>query len=224
MGILYVGNCEFEEIDSSDITKDPWSMDAMTRTYAGRRDKLTAFLATLTKNKPDDEYRQLFATQWRVRNERAFSYVTLELAGLLDGKLPDPTYHDGTSRESIQLENLNGEQTEVEYYAPTTTIRYVSRTRPTKRLYGGRLQRTKDAFQILGRRGNKTRELTLDLATLNAQNFAYHTDIVSTQDSDQVGIYWRVTEVNTGRLLDGKSRNVLGAGAIVVSSIPVLNE
>lgn len=160
--IDYVGNVEIEEIAGASLAVDAWGLDQCTRKYKGALTKLSAFLATLRRDrfKPDPHYPALTLAQYVATENGPWAEVDVTYKGTFDGNLPQPPPPDsGVSVESVSLSLLTNDgpssdspTVQLTYYAPTTTWRYVARRRPVAPQFLGKLEGAKE-IKFLTRRG-----------------------------------------------------------------------
>lgn len=219
--LTYIGNCEFEESSDYTLNIDEFGMDTLVRSFDGRKDKLAVFLRSFRINTPDPEFSQLTLVARQCLVGRAFARVQLTFVGLFDDVLPPPIVEGGWRHQELQLQKEDSNETVIlEYKAPVSTYRYITRRQPTRQRYEGRLAATELGFRIVGRRGSKGKfklvngptplALPGTLAQEEDKNvFAIDRDVIcSAFTFRQAGRYWEVTEENEGRLMESEREDL----------------
>ena len=127
MSLSYKGDVSFKEIYGATIQKNEFEVDVLTRTFEGRTSLLSGFLGTKLKYVPDETYPSMNLTEYTATElEGGMSRVVITYKGLI-GPAPTPTVVDQTQLQSVQLTTNNPDDgyIDVQYYAPTSTYRYV---------------------------------------------------------------------------------------------------
>ena len=215
MGVVYVGNCEFEESEDFSLTKDPYGLDRLSRTYLGRTDKLDAFLKQWPKARPDDTWKQLKLLELQASGRGAFTQVTIQFTGLKDGVIPSPIKAGGCREQTATLQSLEANQTcEVVYKAPYSSFRYITTKQPQKGRFEGVLLQTEQTWDMKNLRGDRTtrfhqvNEIASFLGniiyTKTLTGFFNYARVISSSGPkfEQVGEYWEVIEENEGLIID----------------------
>lgn len=214
----YVGNCEWEPSDEYTIDIDDFGFDECRRPYSGREDKFAAFAAEWRRDTPDPDFPQLTLIARPTSFARGLGTCTLSFKGLFSGEIPPPIISGGWAKGECQLTNaLTREQAVIEYVGPTTTIKYITQTRPTKPIYRGFMLPFEDGFQIVNVRGTAQgqfrrvaafrsvpgMQFPQETVTASSNVIPYEIDVLTDAfDIEPVGKHWAVTEVNAGKFVD----------------------
>lgn len=199
--ITYIGDIEFTEMAEGDLDNDPFGMDTLTRVFEGPTYKLHDYLKELKKLKVDREYKQLNLVHKRARRGRAYSQVTVDFAGLLGGEIPQHVESAGFDQKTIQLQSTSGTQASFTYNAPTSTFRYITKTRPTRQVFENQMMYYEASFDVVERTGARGR-LYIDNGNPTSADFIARREIFGTLHSRPVGLYWENTETNEARLVE----------------------
>jgi hypothetical protein len=214
MGVVYV-DCEFAESPDFSLTKDPYGLDRLSRTYFGRTDKLDEELKKWPKAKPDATYKNLKLLESQASGRGPFTQIVIQFTGLRDGVIPSPIKAGGCREQTVTLQCLEANQTcEVVYKAPYSSFRYITTKQPQKARFEGVILQTEQSWEMKNLRGDRTtrfhrvNEITSFLGNIVYTKtlpgrFNYARVISSSGPKfQQVGEYWEVVEENEGLIID----------------------
>lgn len=223
MSLLYVGNVGFQEAEGSGgLTVDPWGADVIGRTYEGRTSLLAAFAATFGRDRrvADTTYPQLFVTGYQTEIGRSFSKLTTTAKGILNGKPPEPFITNSMQTEEVNLEFIDGSGTSTgltssfTYLAPVRTYVYYSRVDPVEQRFPGLIRTRGAAFRVTNQNGAAGGLGIFKGKSINSASISSSTNIGGkfdaynavaecngTLESEPIGLWFRVTEKNTGSLV-----------------------
>lgn len=175
MGLLYVGDCSFQETENSGgIVCDPWGLDTLTREWEGRKDLLDDFLQDIaptsvtsragslalsrSRSIADVQLPQMFLTTMSVDVGRAFAKITGTFRGISNGREPLPKIENSCRIQEVTLPYVeNGAVTSQSgtftYNALSTTFTYWTRKEPRKRRYAGQIFGVQGGLNIVARTG-----------------------------------------------------------------------
>lgn len=204
----YVGNCEIEEIDRSDLRVDAYGLDTFTRSYAGRKDKakIEAFVKTLIRGKSDSQYKAMGLENYSFNTDRSFAYFTVNYVGKIDGAEPEGEQEDDWYVTTLQFQSAlsatteegNTEAAEIEYRAPMTTYRYAMKSRPVRPRYTGKVASGELGIEIIDKRGIAS---LLNFYQMRIQTKYF----MSGFRRRQAGNWWRVEESHEVRLVQDQT-------------------
>lgn len=225
---------DFEEQPGATLNVDPWGMDAITRRFAGRLDKVTTELAKYKRSRvvKDLIYPDLVAVSWSVQHDSPFPVLTVNYAGIIGGQVPDPVFKSGYRAQSVQLTYsglaliATSESVSVRYKAPYTQAKYILKDKPKAAKYKNAVELTADALEITRISGDGSREMNflsggsllgaISSTPPGGKANAYNgiVEIVTTQlEFEKVGAWYEVTETNEMQILPlalgGNSRVVI---------------
>ncbi len=210
MGLIYIGDCTFQESADFVIGVDEFGADSLTRTYEGRTDQLKAFIAKWPKGKTDATFPPFSRRTLQATGRGAFTTVVIQMSGLLDGKIPPAQISGGTRLQTVSLQRFGGQETcEVDYYAPFTTYRYVTHGIPQQPRFPGKIEQSAQAWEFKRTRGsrNTTFHQVIELSRIGGVvtyqkvttgKFNFARDVSTTISFDPVGETYQVTEENEG--------------------------
>lgn len=214
MGVIYVGNCEFEEIADFQLGKTAFGMDTITRSFAGRSDKLNAFLRKMSTGTSDVEYPGFKSRGVSVNRDGPFHRVTVEFIGLYNDVLPEVPPESGWRRQSSTFHQQGGTGVaEVEYAAPFTTYRYIAREKPVAQKFRGQLDLLGAAWEVYQIKGAKDVQffevqplgriggVVSGAQTVTGKYNWVREVVTSIFTPKAAGNYWEVEEQNEGRML-----------------------
>jgi hypothetical protein len=222
-GLIYNGDYAFAETPESGGTSiDPWGADVITRVYAGATSLLSAFAATFDRSRrvPDSTYPQLFVTNYQTEIGRCFSKLTTTAKGIKNGKPPEPVITNTMQREEVNLEFIDGTgagtglTSSFTYLAPVRTYVYYSRVDPIEQRYPGLIRTRGAAFRVTNQNGAAGGLGIFKGKSINSASISSGTNIGGkfdaynavaecngTLESEPIGLWFRVTEKNTGTLV-----------------------
>lgn len=159
---------DFWEVDGATLSVDAWGMDSLTRRFQGRLDKVATELAKYKRerDKRDTVHKWLYVTSVVMTESAPFAQLEVKYKGIYDGKAPAPVPKSGFRKQSVQL-NLAGDTsdevtattTSLTYYAPYTTWRYVTNSRPTAAKYRSKIHLTAEALDVVSMTNSHVGEL-----------------------------------------------------------------
>lgn len=178
MGLLYVGDCSFQETENSGgINCDPWDIDTLTREWEGRKDLLENFLVSvaptavsmvaggtlnLSRNRTiaDKQYTKMFLTAMNVDVGRAFAKITGTFRGIQNGRKPEPRKSVSYRLQEVTLPFItdslvinSGITGTFTYKAPTTVYTYWQQEEPKQRMFRARPAQIVNSVAIVTRTG-----------------------------------------------------------------------
>lgn len=148
--LLFSGRLRFEDMYDAVTGKDEWGMDTLERTMRGPVYLLETFLGGLRQG---DVYRGYYLQTWEPDHHPYAPSVTLRYKGLSRG-IPEPLHFNSrpTLTGTVSAGDLHVTVTtggtsgtggvivsaikEVQYIAPQTVWRYISKTEPEAAKYG----------------------------------------------------------------------------------------
>lgn len=125
----YIGDCSWKEIDGADITKSEFDIDVLVRPFMGPKAQFDVWIKQFPKYSADYQYKNMARTTYRTKGlPGGMMECHIEYKGLIDGILPTILPISDVVLKSCRLttDNVDDGNIEVQYYAPTTTYRYVS--------------------------------------------------------------------------------------------------
>ncbi len=135
MSVTYKGEQEFVDQCVPAPVKNEFGIDVLSRKMRGRASGLLAFLLTLRQGQ---QYGRFYLQSWQPDTDPIYPTVTLVYKGLVDG-LPDAMINDQTSTQTVTISTStpsNASRT-IQFWAPSTSYRYISLSRPNGFLYSG---------------------------------------------------------------------------------------
>ncbi len=224
MAIVTVGDTEWEaQPDWSLTINDRGGADTLSRSYSGNAETLADFLSQYPKNSQDEEFPQLRRESVNVSGSRSFPTVTINYRGIFNDDLPEVRISGGWRRQTVTLimqdDSSTVDQREdsttqctVVYFAPVSTYKYVTRIKPKKQRFEGKLELTDVSWQIRSvvGAGNvpfyeaKPPLWVAGIVTggqIRPGHFNYVRAVGTTIFTfEQAGDYWEVVEENEGRM------------------------
>lgn len=226
----YLGNCEIEETERSEIEVDAFGLDSFTQNYQGRKDKVrvNAFLKLLKAKATHDAIgKRTLSTRAAIAagntgfsgmsvkgfnfyTDRSWAYFTVRFSGKADNSEPPPSTSYGLNENTLQCV-IAGDQTpipaEIDYLSPTRTHRYAARVAPKIPRYN-KDKYFANSIQLIAKRGAAE---VLEQSQLNVDQRSF---LVSF-NRDQSGVWWACEETYEVRLVQNfKTSVVILGGAL----------
>lgn len=199
----YIGDCEIQETERSDMRVDVYGLDTFVQGYQGRKDKakVADFLRRLKAAKTNSQvalptwgfqitdYPGFSISDFSYHTDRSWAYFDVQFVGKVDNSEPEPNKTDDWTENTISF--YVGVDTpipaEVDYRAPKTLYRYATKTRPTAPRYAGVVASGELPIQIIAKRGIAG---LFSLTDFRVTQRSYMTQFQRTQ----IGNWWQVTE------------------------------
>jgi hypothetical protein len=201
------------EVPGWDLDNDAWGFDVLTRHYEGSLPEFKKWRPGFTRATTDAEFPHLYCTGVKAVDDEKGGIVKamVTFKGTLD-RDPRPVFSSKGKLQSTHIKIRGGHVSmDVEYYAPVTTIRYVSHVQPKDRKYSNVLLRTSDDFQVINRRGAQgLLKIDANPEVLGTNNqytatgvfFGKAVIIPLPMVFTPIGNVWQVEECNEGRIID----------------------
>jgi hypothetical protein len=144
---IYIGDCTWKEIAGADIAKNEFEIDVLTRPFMGPKSAFDSWIRNFPKYSQDYQYPTMARTVYRTKGlDAGMMECHLEYKGLIDGVPPTILPVTDVVLKSCQLttDNAADGNIEVQYYAPTTTYRYVLAAANSGPLFGSPLYTSLD--------------------------------------------------------------------------------
>lgn len=132
MGLTYIGNCDFEEIQEPDFDVDLYGLDTMTRTFEGRSDRADRFLLDYTQGKPDPEYKFFSFANYSRSGSQGVTKLGLNFVGKAEPNLARSHTEVDTRIQTVSLTGENtGRTANITYKSPMIRTMFAVEERPT---------------------------------------------------------------------------------------------
>lgn len=159
MSISYVDiGSAYVEQPGAMLTVDPWGMDQITRRYTGPQDDIATEVERYKRrrDKRDETYTWMFYTALTAIESAPLGEITITYKGTYDGKVPEPVVKSGFRKQAVTL-NLAGATSDdtttttsnITYYAPYSTYRYVTKSRPVATKFRTKIHLTAEALDVV---------------------------------------------------------------------------